>query len=156
MICIAVCGMTVAAHYAGFPVVQDLAREFVAALGFIAIFAAVLFATGALSKWRAAPRVARPFRALSEEQQRLLLEVQARERTWFKGYAEDQRWFKELLELGYLQPARPMIRFLDGEPDTYELTPHGRYAVDRAAQRRVGSRSPKLSPGRFRPIRLSR
>jgi hypothetical protein len=117
--------------YSGSPGFSLISQDMVGALS----VAALLSLTIPLVKWWVSRpkvvRVAKRFRALSDTQKQFLRDVRLSQKNWFKGFAEDQPWFKELEAFGYVQIARPFILF-PGEPWTYEITAHGLKELSRS------------------------
>ncbi|MBI1188893.1 MAG: hypothetical protein GC206_16430 [Alphaproteobacteria bacterium] len=128
------CAVAVGGYYADVPGFALLAGSAVGMITFGGVLAVLILGVKWLQSRPKVQRVQMRFRDLTDEQRRFLLGVRESGRSWFKGYAEDQAWFKELVSAEYIELSRPLIMFLD-EPCSYQLTRHGALAIDRAIKK---------------------
>jgi hypothetical protein len=125
--------MAVAGYYAGVPGFSLLATSAVGMLTFGGSLAVLVLGMKWLRARQKIERVKKRFAQLSERQRNFLEGIRASGKSWFKGYAEDQPWFKELEAFGYFETARPFI-LVPGEPWSYQLTDQGVRELDRASR----------------------
>lgn len=134
---IVACAVAVGGYYAGVPGFALLAGSAVGMISFGGMLAMLILGVKWLQSRPKVQRVKVRFRDLSDEQRRFLLGVRENGRSWFKGYAEDEAWFKELTRAEYIELSRPLMIFPD-EPCGYQLTADGTLAIDRVIKKARG------------------